>query len=217
MKSIISKMLRFCFAGALSLLAFLPCAVYAQSAGINVEIPVSTELAKDSDNPAGNIRLVTAFELQPLEGAPAPKVSQVSVDGIGSGKLGPLTFEAPGNYYYLLTAKLDKGAHNEAVDEQLIVRVTVTHDSEGVLSSVVTAYRNQDEAAADQGKVNTVFDIHYQAPTPTKPNTQGTDREQPKKADTLNTGADGQFGLWILIGGSALLLEIGASKKSKAR
>lgn len=205
MKGMLKKILKFGFAGALSLLAIVPSAAYAETAAIDVKIPVTTEYASDSDIPAKTVKLDTKFTLEPLEGAPAPAVSEVSISGAGKSELGPVSFSVPGNYYYQLTAKLAKGEHNEAIDEKLIVRVTVVNDNKGGLSSVVTAYHSQTDASSDNGKVDTKFVIHYTAPKPSKP------------ADGTHTSVYNQPGLWVIVAGAALFILIGAARRSKAR
>ncbi|WP_297567431.1 hypothetical protein [uncultured Faecalibaculum sp.] len=214
MKGILKKLMRIGFAGALSLLAFAPSAVMAQESTVDVQIPVSTEFAETSDQPASTVKLTTDFKLEPLGGAPAPAAAQVSVDGAGKASLGPVTFSAPGNYYYQLTASLAKGENNSDLDEKLIVRVTVVNDDKGGLSSVVTAYHSQSDASSDNGKVDTTFYIEYKAPKSPAPSSTARD---PKKASQTKTSVYAQPGLWILLGGAALLILIGLGKRSKAR
>lgn len=206
MKEIFRKLFKIGFAGALSLLAIVPSAVCAETSAIDVKIPVTTEYAPDSDIPAKTIKLDTKFTLEPLEGAPAPAVSEVTISGAGKSELGPVSFSVPGNYYYQLTAKLAKGEHNEAIDENLIVRVTVVNDNKGGLSSVVTAYHSQTDASSDNGKVDTKFLLHYTAP-----------KEPSKPADGTHTSVYNQPGLWLILGGLALFILIGAARRSKAR
>lgn len=204
MKGVFKKLLKFGFAGALSLLAIVPSAAHAAESSIDVEIPVTTEFAADSDIPAKTVKLNTNFELVPLDEAPAPEVAKLYIPGAGKGQLGPITFTVPGNYYYQLTAKLEKGENNDPIDETLIVRVTVVNDANGGLSSVVTAYHSQADASVDNGKVDTKFQIKYKKPPE-------------KKAETTKTSVYNQPGLWILIGGCALFILIGAARRSKAR
>lgn len=205
MKGFTKKLLKFGFAGVLSLLAIVPSAVHAETASVDVTIPVTVEYAPDSDIPAKTVKLDTEFTLEPLEKAPAPEKGEAVVTGAGKAELGPVTFDVPGNYYYQLTAKLAKGAHNEAIDEKLIVRVTVVNDDKGGLSSVVTAYHSQDEASSDKGKVDTKFLIHYTAP------------KDPAKTDGTHTSVYNQPGLYMIALGAALLILIGVARRSKAR
>ena len=214
MKGMLKKLMQIGFAGALSLLAFAPSAVNAQEPTVDVQIPVTTEFTENSDKPADTVKLTTSFKLEPLDGAPAPATAEVSIDGAGKASLGPVSFSAPGNYYYQLSAGLNKGDNNSGLDEKLIVRVTVVNDDKGGLSSVVTAYRSQSDASSDKGKVDTAFFIEYKA---SKSPTQPTTARDPKKAQKTKTSVYAQPGLWILIGGAALLILLGAGKRSKAR
>lgn len=214
MKGMLKKLMRIGFAGALSLLAFAPSAVMAQEPTVDVQIPVTTEFTETSDKPADTVKLTTSFKLEPLDGAPAPATAEVSIDGAGKASLGPVSFSAPGNYYYQLSAGLNKGENNSGLDEKLIVRVTVVNDDKGGLSSVVTAYNSQADASSDNGKVDTAFFIEYKAP---KSPAQPTTTRDPKKAQKTKTSVYAQPGLWILIGGAALLILLGAGKRSKAR
>ncbi|WP_289219552.1 hypothetical protein [Faecalibaculum rodentium] len=214
MKGILKKLMQIGFAGALSLLAFAPSAVRAAGESVSVTIPVSTEFTQDSDEPAPSIQLTTNFLLEPLDGAPAPAAGQVSIEGAGKSGLGPVTFTQPGNYYYQLSASLANGENNSDLNEKLIVRVTVVNDEKGGLSSVVTAYNSQSDASSDNGKVDTAFFIEYKAP---KKPTASTTAQGPKKAAKTKTSVYAQPGLWILLGGAALLILIGAGKRSKAR
>lgn len=214
MKGILKKLMRIGFAGVLSLLAFAPSAVNAQEPTVDVQIPVTTEFTENSDKPADTVKLTTSFKLEPLGGAPAPATAEVSIDGAGKASLGPVSFSTPGNYYYQLSAGLAKGDNNSELNEKLIVRITVVNDDKGGLSSVVTAYHSQSDASSDNGKVDTMFLIEYKAPqSPAKPTTS----QGPKKAEKTKTSVYAQPGLWILIGGAALLILFGAGKRSNAR
>ena len=79
---------------------------------------------------------------------------------------------------------------------------------------MVTAYRSQSDASSDKGKVDTAFFIEYKA---SKSPTQPTTARDPKKAQKTKTSVYAQPGLWILIGGAALLILLGAGNRSKAR
>lgn len=207
MKGILKKILKFGFAGALSLLAIVPSAAHAEeSATTTAVIPITTEFAADSDTPPTTVKLNTYFELEPLDGAPAPEVLKFYIAGAGKAEFGPMTYTVPGNFYYRLTAKLSKGTNNDPIDETYYVRVTVYNSDNGGLANTVTAYRSQTAAedGKEPAKAPLVSQIKYKAPPA-------------KKAETTKTSVYNQPGLWILVGGFALFILAGAAKRSKTR
>ena len=222
MKGILKKLMQIGFAGALSLLAFAPSAVNAQEKSIQIEIPVRTEFSDDSDTLANTVKLTSTFKLEPLDGAPAPaEPKDISIDGTDKSKFGAITITEHGNYYYKLTGTVDNGPNSDATNVTRIVRIGVENDEEDGLRYRAQAYLSMEDAVGDkhapmnpEDKPDTAFLITYrepQSPTPTP-----TPRD-PKKAQKTKTSVYAQPGLWILIGGAALLILLGAGKRSKAR
>ncbi|WP_302593781.1 hypothetical protein [Faecalibaculum rodentium] len=222
MKGMLKKLMRIGFAGALSLLAFAPSAVMAQEKSVQIEIPVTTDFSDDSDIPANTVKLTSTFKLEPVDSAPAPAINEISIDRDGKAKFGAITITRPENYYYKLTGTLDNGTNSEASSVTRIVRIGVENDNADGLRYVAQAYLSMEDAVADKAaapvnpedKPDTKFLITYKepkSPTPTP-----TPRD-PKKAAKTKTSVYAQPGLWILIGGAALLILIGAGKRSNAR
>lgn len=187
----------------LMLLAVLTIPVSAFSTRTEVVIPVTTAWAKNSDRPAKESSVVSEFTLTPLDGAPAPASGLVRVNGAGKGEFGPIAYELPGDYYYRLDGKLD----NQKESVSMTVRVSVINNKDGGLDSVVTAYDTASKAEQGVEKQDTVFELTFKLPSGTNTNNQ-------TKGKPVNTGANSDLKVWLLLAIAAIMLTIGFRRLS---
>lgn len=142
-------------AAALLLALFCPLPVLAARAGTAIPVSVRTDgTATDA---------VYTVELTPLDAAPAPTQSVLTVKSGGTVYFTGLDFDEPGDYRYLITERSGGAAHMTYDGHSYTVTVRVTGLASGGLAARLWAVRSGETAKAD----SVLFVNRYDPPTPT--------------------------------------------------
>lgn len=140
-------------AAALLLALFCPLPVLAARAGTAIPVGVRTDgTAADA---------VYTVELTPLDAAPAPTQSVLTVKSGGTVYFTGLAFDEPGDYRYLITERSGGAAHMTYDGHSYTVTVRVTGLASGGLAARLWAVRSGETAKAD----SVLFVNRYDPPT----------------------------------------------------
>ena len=140
-------------AAALLLALFCPLPVLAARAGTAIPVSVRTDgTATDA---------VYTVELTPLDAAPAPVQSILTVKSGGTVYFTGLAFDEPGDYRYLITERSGGAAHMTYDGHSYTVTIRVTGLASGGLAARLWAVRSGETAKAD----SVLFVNRYDPPT----------------------------------------------------
>lgn len=140
-------------AAALLLALFCPLPVLAARAGTAIPVSVRTDgTATDA---------VYTVELTPLDAAPAPTQSVLTVKSGGTVYFTGLDFDEPGDYRYLITERSGGAAHMTYDGHSYTVTVRMTGLASGGLAARLWAVRSGETAKAD----SVLFVNRYDPPT----------------------------------------------------
>ena len=140
-------------AAALLLALFCPLPVLAARAGTAIPVSVRTDgTATDA---------VYTVELTPLDAAPAPTQSVLTVKSGATAYFTGLAFDEPGDYRYLITERSGGAAHMTYDGHSYTVTVRVTGMANGGLAARLWAVRSGETAKAD----SVLFVNRYDPPT----------------------------------------------------
>lgn len=172
-----------------SVLLVIPA--YAEAESIKVSLGVELQVTGDVPSTAEP----ATFELQPVDGAPMPDSSTITVTGAGAGSFSPITYTEPETYDYTLSQRAGNTegcTYDETVYD---VTVQVTTDDAGVLAAAVTVAKEGETAKT--GSALFVNQYQVQGSTPSGP--EHPSQNAPKTGDTARPA------LWIALGVAALL------------
>ena len=140
-------------AAALLLALLCPLPVWAARAGTAIPVTVRTDgAAADA---------VYRVELTPLDAAPAPAQSVLTVKSGGTVYFTGFAFDEPGDYRYLVAERGGGTAHMTYDAHSYTVTVRVTGRPEGGLAAGLWAVRSGETAKAD----SVLFVNRYDPPT----------------------------------------------------
>lgn len=140
-------------AAALLLALLCPLPVWAARAGTAIPVSVRTDgAAADA---------VYRVELTPLDAAPAPAQSVLTVKSGGTVYFTGFAFDEPGDYRYLVAERSGGTAHMTYDAHSYTVTVRVTGRPDGGLAAGLWAVRSGETAKAD----NVLFVNRYDPPT----------------------------------------------------
>lgn len=140
-------------AAALLLALLCPLPVWAARAGAAIPVSVRTDgAAADA---------VYRVELTPLDAAPAPAQSVLTVKSGGTVYFTGFAFDEPGDYRYLVAERSGGAAHTTYDAHSYTVTVRVTGRPDGGLAAGLWAVRSGETAKAD----SVLFVNRYDPPT----------------------------------------------------
>lgn len=140
-------------AAALLLALLCPLPVWAARAGTAIPVSVRTDgAAADA---------VYRVELTPLDAAPAPAQSVLTVKSGGTVYFTGFAFDEPGDYRYLVAERSGGTAHMTYDAHSYTVTVRVTGRPDGGLAAGLWAVRSGETAKAD----SVLFVNRYDPPT----------------------------------------------------
>ena len=140
-------------AAALLLALLCPLPVAAARAGTAIPVSVRTDgAAADA---------VYRVELTPLDAAPAPVQSVLTVKSGGTVYFTGFAFDEPGDYRYLVAERSGGAAHTTYDAHSYMVTVRVTGRPDGGLAAGLWAVRSGETAKAD----SVLFVNRYDPPT----------------------------------------------------
>lgn len=140
-------------AAALLLALLCPLPVWAARAGAAIPVSVRTDgAAADA---------VYRVELTPLDAAPAPAQSVLTVKNGGTVYFTGFAFDEPGDYRYLVAERGGGTAHTTYDAHSYTVTVRVTGRPDGGLAAGLWAVRSGETAKAD----SVLFVNRYDPPT----------------------------------------------------
>lgn len=140
-------------AAALLLALLCPLPVWAARAGTAIPVTVRTDgAAADA---------VYRVELTPLDAAPAPAQSVLTVKNSGTVYFTGFAFDEPGDYRYLVAERGGGTAHMTYDAHSYTVTVRVTGRPDGGLAAGLWAVRSGETAKAD----SVLFVNRYDPPT----------------------------------------------------
>lgn len=140
-------------AAALLLALLCPLPVWAARAGTAIPVSVRTDgAAADA---------VYRVELTPLDAAPAPAQSVLTVKNGGTVYFTGFAFDEPGDYRYLVAERSGGTAHTTYDAHSYTVTVRVTGRPDGGLAAGLWAVRSGETAKAD----SVLFVNRYDPPT----------------------------------------------------
>ena len=140
-------------AAALLLALLCPLPVWAARAGTAIPVSVRTDgAAADA---------VYMVELTPLDAAPAPAQSVLTVKNGGTVYFTGFAFDEPGDYRYLVAERSGGTAHMTYDAHSYTVTVRVTGRPDGGLAAGLWAVRSGETAKAD----SVLFVNRYDPPT----------------------------------------------------
>lgn len=140
-------------AAALLLALLCPLPVWAARAGTAIPVSVRTDgAAADA---------VYRVELTPLDAAPAPAQSVLTVKNGGTVYFTGFAFDEPGDYRYLVAERSGGAAHMTYDAHSYTVTVRVTGHPDGGLAAGLWAVRSGETAKAD----SVLFVNRYDPPT----------------------------------------------------
>ena len=140
-------------AAALLLALLCPLPVWAARAGTAIPVSVRTDgAAADA---------VYRVELTPLDAAPAPAQSVLTVKSGGTVYFTGFAFDEPGDYRYLVAERSGGAAHMTYDAHSYTVTVRVTGRPDGGLAAGLWAVRSGETAKAD----SVLFVNRYDPPT----------------------------------------------------
>ena len=140
-------------AAALLLALLCPLPVWAARAGTAIPVTVRTDgAAADA---------VYMVELTPLDAAPAPAQSVLTVKNGGTVYFTGFAFDEPGDYRYLVAERSGGAAHMTYDAHSYTVTVRVTGRPDGGLAAGLWAVRSGETAKAD----SVLFVNRYDPPT----------------------------------------------------
>lgn len=140
-------------AAALLLALLCPLPVWAARAGTAIPVSVRTDgAAADA---------VYTVELTPLDAAPAPAQSVLTVKNGGTVYFAGFAFDEPGDYRYLVAERGGGTAHTTYDAHSYTVTVRVTGLPDGGLAAGLWAVRSGETAKAD----SVLFVNRYDPPT----------------------------------------------------
>lgn len=140
-------------AAALLLALLCPLPVWAARAGTAIPVSVRTDgAAADA---------VYRVELTPLDAAPAPAQSVLTVKSGGTVYFTGFAFDEPGDYRYLVAERGGGTAHTTYDAHSYTVTVRVTGRPDGGLAAGLWAVRSGETAKAD----SVLFVNRYDPPT----------------------------------------------------
>ena len=140
-------------AAALLLALLCPLPVWAARAGTAIPVTVRTDgAAADA---------VYRVELTPLDAAPAPAQSVLTVKSGGTVYFTGFAFDEPGDYRYLVAERSGGAAHTTYDTHSYTVTVRVTGRPDGGLAAGLWAVRSGETAKAD----SVLFVNRYDPPT----------------------------------------------------
>lgn len=140
-------------AAALLLALLCPLPVWAARAGTAIPVTVRTDgAAADA---------VYMVELTPLDAAPAPAQSVLTVKSGGTVYFTGFAFDEPGDYRYLVAERSGGAAHMTYDAHSYTVTVRVTGRPDGGLAAGLWAVRSGETAKAD----SVLFVNRYDPPT----------------------------------------------------
>ena len=140
-------------AAALLLALLCPLPVWAARAGTAIPVTVRTDgAAADA---------VYTVELTPLDAAPAPAQSVLTVKNGGTVYFTGFAFDEPGDYRYLVAERSGGTAHMTYDAHSYTVTVRVTGRPDGGLAAGLWAVRSGETAKAD----GVLFVNRYDPPT----------------------------------------------------
>ena len=146
-------------AAAMLLALLCPLPVWAARAGTAIPVTVRTDgAAADA---------VYMVELTPLDAAPAPAQSVLTVKNGGTVYFTGFAFDEPGDYRYLVAERSGGAAHTTYDAHSYTVTVRVTGRPDGGLAAGLWAVRSGETAKAD----SVLFVNRYDPPTAATPRT----------------------------------------------
>ena len=140
-------------AAALLLALLCPLPVWAARAGTAIPVSVRTDGAA--------VDAVYTVELTPLDAAPAPAQSVLTVKNGGTVYFTGFAFDEPGDYRYLVAERSGGAAHTTYDAHSYTVTVRVTGRPDGGLAAGLWAVRSGETAKAD----SVLFVNRYDPPT----------------------------------------------------
>lgn len=140
-------------AAALLLALLCPLPVWAARAGTAIPVSVRTDGAA--------VDAVYRVELTPLDAAPAPAQSVLTVKNGGTVYFTGFAFDEPGDYRYLVAERGGGTAHMTYDAHSYTVTVRVTGRPDGGLAAGLWAVRSGETAKAD----SVLFVNRYDPPT----------------------------------------------------
>ena len=144
-----------CWLPAAALLLALLCPLPVWAARVGTAIPVSVR----TDGAAADA--VYRVELTPLDAAPAPAQSVLTVKNGGTVYFTGFAFDEPGDYRYLVAERGGGTAHMTYDAHSYTVTVRVTGRPDGGLAAGLWAVRSGETAKAD----SVLFVNRYDPPT----------------------------------------------------
>ena len=205
--------------------AAAPAVTFAADDSVNVDIPFSLAL---SDDAAAQEDMIYSFEIEPLDGAPAPSNgTTVMMTGAGEESFGTFTYNDAGKYRYKITQTTEKTTGFELDDSVYVVTVFVNwNDDEDVLSLIyISAEKQGDTKKPASISFYNLFegdsDQESAAPEegtgPDTNNTEGQKPEQQTPADAARTGDYVKLGavIAVLAGALIVMVVLFATRKKK--